>query len=80
MQGKEVVVNLFDGQVKNEPGTIIGSGVNSKGDEVYLVEMDNAPEKGDFHIGKAQVKSWQVLDLERLRRRAQGQGSRVVFS
>lgn len=57
MQGKEVVVNLFDGQVKNEPGKIIGSGINSKGDEVYLVEMDNAPEKGDFHIGKAQVKN-----------------------
>lgn len=56
-QTKSVIVNLFDGQVCGEPGKVIGSGVNSKGEEVLLVEMDNSPEKGDFHVGKAQVKN-----------------------
>lgn len=55
--GQSVTVNLFDGQVSKAPGTVFGQGVNSKGDTVYLVEMGIDPEKGDFHVGKAQVKN-----------------------
>jgi hypothetical protein len=60
--GSKVSVNLFDGHVKNEPGTVFGAGTNSKGETVYLVEMANQdpPDAGTF-VGTQQIahgKCW----------------------
>lgn len=55
--GQKVSVNLFDGHVKNEAGIVFGAGTNSKGETVYLVEMQNQnPPKADTHIGTKQLE------------------------
>jgi hypothetical protein len=61
-----VLVNIFDGHVSGERGKVIGHGINSDGENVYLVEMnDQQPPMSDKLIGTEQIrqgKKW-VLSL-----------------
>lgn len=55
--GKRVMVNIFDGHIKDKPGIVFGSGVNTDGENVYLVEMeDQKPEPGGKYEGTEQLK------------------------
>jgi hypothetical protein len=60
--GMPVSVNLFDGTIKNAPGNVIGIGLNSAKEPVYVVEMElEAPPESTTQVGQVQTehgKQW----------------------
>jgi hypothetical protein len=60
--GMPVSVNLFDGTIKNAPGNVIGIGLNSAQEPVYVVEMElEAPPESATQVGHVQTqhgKQW----------------------